>query len=154
MFKVSEIFQHAIQMEIDGERMYRKFAEKLYNKSSAEVFRKLAVEEVAHRAYFEKIVNKIEDYSDIQRFPDEYFIYIRALASNIIFSEDKFEKNIEELNDVKSAVDFAIRREMDSILYYYQLKKSVNDKEKQFIDDIIAEEERHFILLSDLKKEL
>ncbi len=154
MYSASEVFQHALQMETDGERMYRYFADKIYDQRAKTLFLKLAQEEVSHKKFFEKTVNNIENYSDIITYPEEYFNYIKILAENLIFSKDKFEIILETLNDELEATNFAIRREMDSILYYYELKKTVKEDHRHFIDEIIAEEERHFTLLNAFKLEI
>ncbi|MDI6726248.1 MAG: hypothetical protein QMD32_04735, partial [Smithellaceae bacterium] len=54
--------------------------------------------------------------------------------------------------DTPGAVDFAIRRELDSILYYHEIRKFLPLSEYDQIEKIIEEERRHFHKLSELKK--
>ena len=47
-----------------------------------------------------------------------------------------------------------MKRELDSILYYQEIKPFVPEKERNLIDTIVTEERKHFLALSDLKKKL
>jgi len=51
-----------------------------------------------------------------------------------------------------SAIDFAIGREMDSILYYQEVRAFVPERQKEVVDRIIEEERKHFIMLSNARK--
>jgi len=51
-------------------------------------------------------------------------------------------------------VNFAIDRESDSILFYSEIKNLVPEKQQGKVDEIIYEERRHFVMLSDFKKEV
>ncbi len=151
-FKASEIFQFAIRIEENGERFYRNMAQKIENTNMEKVFTFLANEEVKHKKTFENMVSKIEKYEPSESYPGEYFAYLRAYADNIIFSQRKLEEEMSKINDVISAVDFAIQRELDSILYFLEMKNFIPESQRNLIDGIIEEERRHFVKLSELKK--
>ena len=51
-----------------------------------------------------------------------------------------------------TALEFGIRRETDSILYYHEVKKFVPEARQGAIDGIIEEERRHFVRLHEMKK--
>ena len=51
------------------------------------------------------------------------------------------------------ALDFAIQREMDSILYYQEIKSLLEDRCAETVDMIIDEERMHFAFLSRLRRE-
>ncbi|MCK4255463.1 ferritin family protein [candidate division WOR-3 bacterium] len=151
-FKASEIFQFAIRIEENGERFYRNMAQKIKNTNMEKVFTFLANEEVKHKKTFENMVSKIEKYEPPESYPGEYFTYLRAYADNIIFSQRKLEEEMSKINGVISAVDFAIQRELDSILYFLEMKNFIPESQRNLIDGIIEEERRHFVKLSELKK--
>lgn len=152
IFKASEIYQFAIRIEENGGKFYRKMAEKLENASMKKVFTYLANEEVKHKKTFEDMVSKIEKYEPPESYPGEYFAYLRAYADNIIFSQEKLDKEMLKIKGAISAIDFAIQRELDSILYYLEMKNLVPESQRNLIDGIIEEERRHFVKLSGLKK--
>ena len=152
IFKASEVYQLAIRIEENGEKFYRKMAEKLENANMKKVFTYLADEEVKHKKTFEDMVSKVEKYEPPESYPGEYFAYLRAYADNITFSQRKMDREMPKIKDAITAIDFAIQRELDSILYYLEMKNLVPESERNLIDGIIEEERRHFVKLSGLKK--
>lgn len=154
IFEPSEIFQLAIRIEENGERFYRRMAEKLDDKKVKELFSALADEEIKHRLTYEGMVSNIERYEPFESFPGEYFAYLRAYADNHIFTKEKLNEEMESITDAASALKFAIDRELDSILYYQEVKKLVPEKQRNVIDKIIDEERRHFTTLSSCKQDV
>ncbi|HUT64721.1 MAG TPA: hypothetical protein VMZ05_01085, partial [Spirochaetota bacterium] len=71
-----------------------------------------------------------------------------------IFTDSALKKEVERITTVKEACEFGIRKELDSILYYQEIKNFVPENERDSIDAIIAEERHHFIKLTELKREL
>jgi rubrerythrin len=63
------------------------------------------------------------------------------------------DKELAKIKDTIAALDFAIKRELDSILYYHEIKKFVPAAQYTAIDQIIAEERKHFSKLSAVKKQ-
>ncbi|OYD15867.1 hypothetical protein CH333_04745 [candidate division WOR-3 bacterium JGI_Cruoil_03_44_89] len=152
IFEASEIYQFAIRIEENGERFYHQMAQKIENANMEKVFTYLANEEVKHKKTFEDMVSKIEKYEPPESYPGEYFSYLRAYTDNIIFSQAKLEEEMSKIKDAISAIDFAIQRELDSILYFLEMKNLVPVSQRNLIDGIIEEERRHFVKLSGLKK--
>jgi rubrerythrin len=126
-------------------------AQKLDDPEIKEVFAILVNEEVLHKRTFEHMVSQIESYEPAENFPDEYFAYLRAYADNVIFDEQKLDEIIASINDKNSALDFAIRNEVASISYYLDVKKLVPETRRHQIDQIVDEERKHFIKLTDMK---
>ena len=152
IFKASEIYQFAIRIEENGEKFYRRMAQKIGNADMEKVFTYLANEEIKHKKTFEDMVSKIEKYEPPESYPGEYFAYLRTYADNIIFSQEKLEEEMSKIKDAISAIDFAIQREMESILYYLEMKNLIHESEHKLMDGIIEEERQHFVKLSGLKK--
>ncbi len=154
LLSASEVFQFAIRIEENGEKFYRTFAQNLQRNLEKEMFNFLADEEAKHIKIFENMLNEFEKYKPTISYPDEYFEYLRAYTDNIIFTKDALEKEVSKIKDAKTACDFGIRRELDSILYYQDIKSLVPKKKSHLIDNIISEERRHFLKLTQMKKEL
>lgn len=154
LFEPSEIFKIAIKMEENGEKFYTEAAQKLNEGKIKALLNTLAKEEVSHKKTFEEMLAKIDEYIPEESYPGEYLTYLKAYTEKIIFDSKKIEKEMANINDVSSALDFAINRELDSILYYNEIKKSVIKSRQDLIDKIIEEERKHFLKLSDTKKNL
>jgi rubrerythrin len=153
IFSVSEIFQFAIAIEENGYKFYKTASEKVNDPSTKEMFAILSQEEVKHKKIFSEMLDKIEVYNPQEIYPEEYFLYLKSYVDNIIFNPQKAQE-IETNFDTIKALNFAIQRELDSILYYLEIKKLVPEIHSKQIDKIVEEEHRHFVKLSTLKNNL
>jgi len=151
MFKPAEIFQFAIRIEENGEMFYNTVADQLNEKEVKELFKALAGEEVKHRKTYENLLSTVENYDPPEVYPGEYYDYLRAYADNHIFPAEKMKKEIKGINTAEAALNFAMAREIESILYYQELKNNVPQSERSKIDTIIEEERRHYVKLSGCK---
>ncbi len=150
IFDVSEILQFAVRIEENGEKAYRRFSKTIQD--AGELFTYLADEEVKHKKTFEDILSKIEKYEPPESYPGEYFAYLRAYADNIIFAEKNLDKELDKVKDAGSAIEFGIQREVDSILYYLEMKNFVPEHQHSVILKVVDEERSHYVKLSELKK--
>lgn len=154
MFDVSEILKIAIKIEENGEKFYKNTAKKIDDDKLKTLFNNLANEELSHKETFEEMLAKIDDYIPFENYQGEYAEYLKAYTDKIIFDQKKIKKEMENVNNILSALDFAINRELDSILYYNEIKKIVVENKHHLIDKIIQEERRHFLKLKDLREGL
>jgi len=154
VFDAGEIYQFAIKMEENGERFYRHAAKITEDEEARYLFNFLADEEVNHKKIFSELLSKIKPFEPDERYPGEYMEYLRDLLDNrAVFSKKKLDAEFQVVKDTLSALNFAINREMDSILYYSEMKNLVEKSQQNAIDRIIEEERKHFAKLSDFKKE-
>jgi len=152
LFEPSEIFQFAIRIEENGEKFYRQMAQKFEDPKVQELFSFLANEEMKHKKIYEEMVSKIEKYEPFETFPGEYFAYLRTYADKIIFTQKKFDEEIANIKDISAAINYAINAELDSVLYYQEIKNLVPENQRKIIEGIIEEERRHFVKLSEIKR--
>lgn len=152
MFDVSEVLQFAIRIEENGEKFYRKVAEKVSDTEIKKIFEFLADEEVNHKKIFSEMVKGVKNYEPPETYPGEYFQYLRAYADSIIFPPE-IERELD-LSGIIKAIDFGIRRELDSIMYYLETKTVVPETQHSVMDRIIEEERSHFVRLSTLKGQI
>jgi len=88
-----------------------------------------------------------------ESYQGEYAAYLRAYVdNNIIFTKEVMDKELAKVKDTLAAFDFAIKRELDSILYYHEIKRLVPEAQHATIEQIIEEERKHFSDLTDMKK--
>jgi rubrerythrin len=156
----SEVFELAVIVEKNGAAFYKRFADHLDEPVSRELFNLLSSEEKRHQEIFESMIKDIAMSSDISQntpapgYPDEYSDYLNAYADRVIFTGHMLENEISRIKSAIEACEFGIRRELDSILYYLDIKTFVPQQGKERIDDIIMEERRHFIKLTEMKRDL
>jgi rubrerythrin len=153
MFDPSEVFQIAVRIEVNGERFYREMAGRLDDEEVKTLFTFLADEEIKHRTFYEEILGQSEPFEPRESYPGEYFDYLRSYASGVIFSQETFEKKLEEIRGASEALDFAIGVEWDSIHFYQELKGLVPESRREQLDALIAEERKHFVQLTKMKRE-
>jgi len=153
VFAASDIVEVAIRIEENGVNFY-KFAEQIAKQEEAKkLFAQLADAEVAHKRIFEGLLAKIENYTPPERYAGEYSDYVRSYVdNNLIFTKEVMDQELAKVTDTIGAFDFAIRRELDSILYYHEVKNLVPPAQHETIEQIIAEERKHFACLTDMKK--
>jgi len=154
LFEPSEVFQFAIRIEENGEKFYRKMADKFSDPRIKELFSYLADEETKHKRIYEGMVENIEKYEPFESFPGEYFEYLRAYADKIIFDEKTLDEQQKKINDPIMAINVAMDNEVASILYYQEIKNIVPQDKRNSIDKIMEEERRHFVTLSGMRSNM
>ena len=154
IFNASEIYQFAIRIEENGEKFYRQMVKKLDEPKVKELFTLLADDEVVHKKTFKEMLSQIENYEPPESYPGEYFEYLRAYVDNVLFSINKFDEDVEKIHNALEAIQFAIDKELDSVLYYQEMRNVVLDHQKELIKNIIEEERQHVVKLSEIKRKM
>jgi len=153
VFAASDIMEVAIRIEENGITFY-KFAEQMAKQEDAKkLFAHLADAEAAHKRTFEKFFAAIEKYIPPEQYAGEYSAYLRNYVdNNLIFTKDVMDKQLAGVKDTVAAFEFAMQRELDSILYYHEIKNLVPQAQHDAIEKIIDEERKHYAILCDMKK--
>ena len=152
IFSAGDVLQFAIRLEENGEAFYRKAAANADDKGVVELFNHLAEEEIKHRKIFEDLFSRAQWIEPAETYEGEYLAYLKNyMDGKVVFSADS-KSVIPDIHGTAAALDFAIQRELDSILYYQELKAFVPQKDVASLDTIIAEERKHFSILSGAKK--
>ena len=154
LLSAAEVFQFAVQIEENGFSFYNGYAATLPEGEARDMFTFLADEEQRHIAVFEGMLGNIEEFKQTVGYPDQYFAYLQSYADNLIFKKDELQREIAKIKNAVDAIDFGIRRELDSILYYQEIKSFVPEKDRHLIDEVIGEERKHFIKLSQFKHDV
>jgi rubrerythrin len=154
IFSAGDVFRFAIRIEEDGELFYNRAAAFADNEDVRRLFQRLADEEVRHKKVFEEMLSHVEENRPPESYQGEYMTYLRAhIDGKAIFIREMKDKDLPEIHDTLAALNFAIQRELDSILYYQEVKQFVSGKNQKFIDQVIEEERKHFQILSEIKKQ-
>lgn len=149
-FNADEIFEMAEEIERQGARFYQKAASLFNEPEIKEMLSGLASMEIGHEKAFAGMRSKILSDTYKGYDPDDLAAsYIRAFTDGKVFD---LKKNMADLISDKSALDdilkMAIDAEKNSIVFYTGIKKAVPELlGKDTIDQIIAEEMRHIVML-------
>jgi rubrerythrin len=150
-----EILDIALKVEENGENLYARLEEKTDNEKLKNVWKFLKEQEIGHQSKFKDMLEKAGDYIVNDFGSGEYSDYLRAIASLYIFTPKLIKQKTQELfqTDLK-AIDFGLQIEKESILVYTALKEYVLSDKKELLNDIIDEEKKHVVVLSELRKTL
>lgn len=156
LLSFDEVIKYAILIEENGEAFYRYWANRTQNLKRQKFLDFLADEENAHKRIFKRIMNQLKtsdfkpDGIDNQQYED----YLKKVSQKIMFNREKFEEETKEVNDLISAVGFAMQKELDSLIFYVDLKMYVPHEHVEVMNKIIKEEQNHYTKLEKFKEKL
>lgn len=143
----------AIRMEEEGKKFYIKAGDECTNETGKALFECLAAEEDKHRQRFEKIYRSIEEkkgWPDMKLRPAgriklrNVFLGAEGAAATVSKKEEK-----GALNAVAKAMDL----ENKTLSYYKkQAEKATCEAERQFYNELVAEERGHYLALVDYRE--
>jgi len=138
------IYEYAMQLELDGERYYRELADKMQDIGMKNIFIMLADEEVKHYILFEKM-NKQQTFTiqhSTHLIKHTLLLFRKMREENPNFSFSRLH-----IESFKSA----LRTEENSYQFYLEKGNMLEDGEQKEAFLRIAEEEKeHMILLQNL----
>lgn len=156
VFSGDEIIKLAVKTEVTGYEFYKTALNKASNDGLKKLFKYLADAELKHKAMYEGLKDIIrEPAQGVPSDWDELDLYVQAMVDSSFFIGG--EKNINMATraaDDKSAVDFALGFEKDTLLFFYQILDVVKPANKLIIEKIISEEKDHIRKLAEIKKSL
>jgi rubrerythrin len=150
LLNIHQLLDFAVQLEINGEKFFLHWAEKSKDESISKFFKFLAEEESAHKKTFENLKQKLGDAPPEIQPSDEYDEYFKTFIGDIVLNE----KEVKQINDLSTALEFAKKMELDSLLFFTELRNFTAKENWEIITKIIEEERRHFMGLSKLKQKL
>jgi rubrerythrin len=158
LFSALEIIDIAVRIEENGEIFYRELAKTMEPGHVKDLFLFLADEDVRHRNLFAGLMSSIKNLeismdAPHQEYPGEYFAYLNAFADDHIFTkQDTGYRAAGRLRTGDDALSFALQIELDSVLFYIEMKQLIHASQWPIVDQIINEERGHYLRLSDLRK--
>lgn len=150
-----EILDIAVRVEKNGQKFYEALEKKSEDEKLQSTWRYLKEQETEHEKIFSEMLEKANNYLVFEYGSGEYEAFLKAIASEYIFTPELIKEKIQKtFNSDLEAVDFALNMEKESILVYSALEDYVIEDRRKILKKIIAEEQKHFITLTDLKKQL
>lgn len=153
-FSIHEVLELAIQTEKVGYQFYTEMAAKFSDAEElVSLFKTLAAKELKHEKAYTGLKDLLgESDSDIEGY-EEISHYMRAIVESEFFlGTNKALPDMSHIVTKKDAVDHALAFEKETILFFAGVRDVV--KEKEIVDEIIAEERRHVLWLDTLSKKL
>ena len=148
MFTVNEILNMAIQIEKNGEDVYRRAIEKISDPALVSLLKWMADEEVKHAEWFAELKQEFEMHSK-----DLLVREISREFLNDLLGEQNFslkDRDFSQVGQVNDLIDIFIEFEKDTILFYELLQPFIRDEDTLLqLQKIIAEERRHIELLQE-----
>ena len=150
-FTVTQVLQIAVQIEQNGIEFYRDYAKKAKGEDVELVFKRLAQDEEEHKQTYQNMLGKMNKLKKSGRFFGEYFDAYRKYAKGTIFKRTILRKEFNKLKTIREALDFGIKRELESITFYHEMSEVVPEKQYKMVKRIINEERKHVMTLLKLK---
>ncbi len=157
-FSANEIIDMAISIEENGEFFYREVAKSMVGGPVKSLFLYLADEDARHRDIFNGLTSSVKTMEltfDVthEEYPGEYLEYLKAFTDNQVFTKSGAGiKAARRMSTQVEVLDFAAQIELDSVLFYTELKEILHKSQWPIIDKIIREERGHYVKLSELKE--
>ena len=148
MFSAREILDLAIQLEKNGESVYRNAVDKVTEPDLVSLLIWMADEEVLHRRWFSEVKKNFETHS-INPFMEEMSrqVFGGMLGDKSFSHRDVDFSKVDRLDDL---IGIFIEFEKDTVLFYETLIPFIEDNATlEYIKKIIAEENNHIKKLQD-----
>jgi rubrerythrin len=150
MFSIAEIIEIAVQIEKNGERVYREAIGQGKNPELDRLLLGMAEEELEHACWFLTLKDDIETSQDRPQTREMDAAMVDDLIGKQAFS--LADVDFSRLKDSKELIDIFIEFENDTILFYEMLKTFLLDqKTVEHLEKIIREERSHIEKLKDLR---
>ena len=154
-YNLKEIFDIAIQIEVNGAKFYRDLAEKQTIPAVKKFLLDLAEQEGQHENIFIRLQRKfVDDGNESELLGDDFAkMYMQAEAANYIFKSAQSDV-INENMLLGDILELAMNKERDSILFFMGLKFAMKQPaDKEIIDHLINEEQLHLATLAQFRAE-
>jgi rubrerythrin len=145
IFRATDIFEMAMELEKSGEIFYGAVAKKATSPDVSALFEELAEQEKYHYAVFSKMSGTVWDQPNVTGENwDQYLMYLQATIQSAFFEgSDKALALAEQVTDEKVALQMALDFEKETMLFFHDLHDKVPDADKSLVQRIIDEEKTH-----------
>ncbi|NLE43967.1 MAG: ferritin family protein [Chloroflexi bacterium] len=152
VFTAAEALNMALEIETNGEVFYSAVAARQADPETKAVFEELAAQERVHHQVFSRMLGQVSPDVELPDADYEaYREYVQvALDGGLFAGKDKALRMAEEAETKASAVRSALGFEKDTLLFFYDLREMVPEKEQDAITRIIREEKAHVRRLASM----
>jgi len=148
LFSANEIIDIGIQLEKNGEAVYRDAIEKLPGSRLVPLLEWMADEEVKHADWFAQLKHNLETKKE-----NPFVAEMSRELFNEMLGEKNFSlKNVDfsTIEQIDELIAIFVEFEKDSIIFYEVLKPFVEDPAvRGYLQQIVDEEKRHIERLEE-----
>lgn len=152
LFTAAEIIDMGIAKEKKRRDFYGYAAEKFKEKDMKDLFARLRDWEDEHIRKFSEIRDTTETYEVPETYEGEFAAYIKYVVDDLLYKQVSAEWFAENVKKSIEAIKYGIGFEKDAILFFSELLKYMMGPNKEKVEELIGEEKKHLIYLSELKK--
>ncbi len=151
-FSPGEILTMATELERRGIAFYEGLEKKSPKEEGKRIFRFLADEERRHLEVFSRLLEDTQD--TLLDESGEVSQYLGTVVESGVLRKVLQGEIASEALGVFEALDIGIQVEKESILFYQGFFPFIAPEKANWLEEVIAEEKRHFIQLHTLKEEM
>lgn len=152
VFTAAEIIDMGIAKEKKRRDFYGYAADKFNDKEIKDLFSRLRDWEDAHVKKFTEIRDSTQTYEAQESYEGELGAYMKFVVDDLLYKQISKEWFAENVKDELLAIQYGIGFEKDAILFFSELMTYMMPPHKEKIKELIDEEKKHLIYLSELKK--
>ncbi|MEI6499472.1 MAG: ferritin family protein [Armatimonadota bacterium] len=151
-FEAAEVFDMAIQTEINGKAFYLAAAAAAQDQEIQKIMEFLADAEAHHEVVFRKMKTESSFDAPGETYDGERDEYIDVLLhSRILRDEAAGLQAVQAMKQDQEALDFALAFEKDTILFMFEMREVLPASEREKMNVLIEQERGHVRLLQQMK---
>jgi rubrerythrin len=152
VFAAAEALEMAMEIEKNGEVFYNEMSAKSDDLEVKALFADLATQERRHYRVFENMLEAVKPAPELPAVEyDEYRVYMVAALDNALFAgPEKALTLAKEAKDKETALRAALGFEKDTLLFFYDVREMVAEKDRAAVSGVIREEKMHLRRLASL----
>lgn len=151
VFNAAEIIDMGIVKEKKRRDFYGLAANKFKESDMKDLFSKLRDWEDEHVKRFTDIRNSTETYEIKESYQGEFAAYMKSVVDDMLYAQVSAEWFARNITQSLAAIQYGIGFEKDAILFFSELLRYMMGPNKEKIEELIGEEKKHLIYLSELK---
>ena len=151
IFSAAEIIDMGIVKEKKRRDFYGFAANKFKEDDIKRLFLRLRDWEDEHVKKFTDIRNSTETYEIKESYQGEFEAYMRFVVDDMLYMQISAEWFAGNVKEALTAIQYGIGFEKDAILFFSELLKYMAGPNKEKVEELIGEEKKHLIYLSELK---
>ena len=152
MFSITDIIDLAIQIEKNGEKVYRSAHQVISDPSLTSLLQWLADEEAEHAQWFSEMRRTIKDTFDDPKVAEMGKRLLQEALGDQIFSLK--DVDFSRVDHIENLLETAIEFERDTVLFYEMMGSFIENKvTAAHLNVIIEEENRHIQILEKTLKD-
>ncbi len=149
----SEMLEIAIRIEREGIKFYTALSESVLSNAARDLFSFLAAEEEKHLGILRQILDQSADYTPQLSYPGEFGLFIEEFAAMAIRTFQTTDIR-DHIKDYAEAIALGLQVEMETMLFYNELRDKFPKEREDTVNNIIEEERSHILELKTLREKL